>query len=114
LVCATFVQTVLQNSEGERVDPVPFVVVTGMAFLVCYSFFPVYFLSFGVRLPVAIALTTGIFLALAVAAYSRLVRTVRPEIKQEVPAEVRLQKIFYYAIIVTGVFFLLTLILMAQ
>jgi len=105
---------VLQNSEGERVDPVPFIVVTGMSFLVCYSFFPVYFLSFGVELPVAIALTTAIFLALAVVAYSRLVRSVRPEIKQEVPAEVRLQKIFYYAIIVTGIFFFLTLILMAQ
>lgn len=103
-----------QNSEGDPVDPVPFVVVTAMSFLVCYSFFPVYFISFGVRLPVAIALTTGIFLALAVGAYSRLVRSVRPEIKQEVPAEVRLQKIFYYAIIVTGIFFLLTLFLMAR
>lgn len=104
----------VQNNEGDPVDPVPFVVVTGMSFLVCYSFFPVYFLSFGLQLPVAIAITTGIFTTLAVCAYSRLVRSVRPEIKKEVPAEIRLQKIFYYAIIFTGIFFLLTLILMAQ
>ncbi|WP_267163989.1 hypothetical protein [Halovenus salina] len=103
----------VQNSEGEPVDPVPFVVVTGMFFLVCYSFFPVYFLSLGVGLPAGLALTTSIFLALAAGAYNRLVRSFRPEVRREVPAEIRLQKIFYYAIIVTGVFLFLTMILMA-
>ncbi|MFC7058189.1 hypothetical protein [Halovenus salina] len=75
----------VQNSEGEPVDPVPFVVVTGMFFLVCYSFFPVYFLSLGVGLPAGLALTTSIFLALAAGAYNRLVRSFRPEVRRRSP-----------------------------
>lgn len=103
-----------QNSEGKTVDPVPFCVVTGMAFLGSYSFFPVYFLSFGVPTPVALVITTGIFSVLAVCAYSRFVWNARPEIRREVSAGLRLEKMFYYALVVTGLFLLLTLVTMAQ
>lgn len=95
-------------------DPVPFLVVTGLSFLGCYSFFPVYFLTLGAQVPLAIVVTTGIFLALAAAAYNRLVRKARPELRGEVSPDLRLQQIFYRALVVTGVFMLLTLIVMAQ
>lgn len=104
----------LQNSEGQAVDPVPFIVVTGMSFLGCYSFFPVYCLSLGFRIPVALGVTTGIFLALATAAYYRLVWNARPEVRKEVSPGLRLEHIFYGALVVTGVFLLLTLIMMAR
>lgn len=105
------VSQMLRNDEGEKVDPVPFIVVTGIAFVGCYSFFPVYFLTLGIQVPVGLVITTGIFLVLAGSAYSRFVRKVRPEIRQEVPAKLRLQKIIYAAIAVTGLFILLTMIM---
>lgn len=104
----------LRNSEGQAVDPVPFIVVTGMAFLGCYSFFPVYCLSLGLQVPVALGVTTGIFLALAAGAYYRLVWNARPEVRTEVSPGLRLEHIFYGALVVTGVFLLLTIIMIAQ
>jgi len=104
----------LRNSDGTAVDPVPFVVVTGMAFLGCYSFFPVYFVTLGLSAPIALVVTTGLFAALAVVAYSRLVWRARPEVRQEVSADLRLQTIFYYALAVTAVFLVLTLVAQAR
>ena len=95
-------------------DPVPFIVVTGLAFLGCYSFFPVYCLSLGLQAPVAVGVTTTIFVALAAAAYYRLVWTARPDVRSEVSPQLRLEHIFYGALVVTGVFLLLTLVMMAQ
>jgi len=99
----------LRNSEGQTVDPVPFFVVTGALFLVCFSFLPVYFLSFGVQAPLAVVVTTGVFVALTVSAYSRLVVNVRPERRAEVPSAVRLQRLFYGGLILAGVLLFLTL-----
>jgi hypothetical protein len=108
------VPRVLRNSEGTSVDPVPFIVVTGLSFMGCYSFFPVYFLSFGLSVPVAVVVTTGIFGALAAGAYSRLVWNARPEIRDEVPAGLRLETFIYYALAAAGVLLLLTFVHMAQ
>ena len=99
-----------ENSEGQRVDPVPFAVVTGAAFLLCYSFLPVYFLSLGVRVPAAIVVTTGVFLALTAGAYRRLVTNVRPNLREVVPSGARRGRILYGALVVAGVFLLLTLL----
>jgi len=104
---------VFQNSEGTSVDPVPFIIVTGLAFLGCYSFFPVYLLSFGLSVPVAVAVTTSIFGALAAGAYSRLVWNSRPEIRDEAPAGLRLETFIYYALAAAGVLMLLTMVRMA-
>ena len=99
----------LRNSEGQTVDPVPFFVVTGALFLMCYSFLPVYFLSFGVQVLSAVVVTTGVFVTLTVGAYSRLVANVRPELREEVPSTMRLQRIFYGGLVLAGVLLLLTL-----
>lgn len=104
----------LGNSDGDSVDPVPFLVVTGLSFLGAYSFFPVYFLTLGLSVQTALAAATGIFLTLAAAAYSRLVWNARPEATQEVDPGLRLEQIFYYAVVVTGLFLLLTLLVLGQ
>lgn len=99
----------LENSEGRAVDPVPFAVLTAVSFLLCYSFLPVYLLSLGVRVPIAVAVATGVFVALTAGAYSRLVANARPELRAEVPPATRLQRIFYGGLILAAVFLLLTL-----
>ncbi len=104
----------VRNSEGQRVDPVPFVVVAGTAFGGCYAFFPVYFLSFGLSAAAALVGTTAIFLALAAIAYVRLVRNARPEVAAELPPGRRLEQIFYHALVVTGAFVLLTGLLLVR
>jgi hypothetical protein len=104
----------VQNREGRSIDPVPFVVVTGLSFLGCYSFFPVYFASFGLSASAALALTTAIFTPLAGGAYYRLVWVAHPQVRSEVSPGLRLEYIFYGALAVTGVFLLLTLVMMAR
>jgi hypothetical protein len=104
----------LRNRAGRAVDPVPFLVVTGLSFLGCYSFFPVYCLSFGLSVSAAVAVTTAVFLALAGGAYYRLVWTARPEVRSEVSPGLRLEYIFYGALAVAGVFALLTLFTVVQ
>lgn len=102
------------SSEEESVSRVPFVVVTGMAFLVCYSFLPVYLISFGLSTPLAVVVTTAVFLPLAAVAYNRFVRDVRPGVRREVPAGLRLESIVYHAIVVTGLLLLLTLLMIGR
>jgi len=104
----------LRNREGRSVDPVPFLVVTGMGFLGTFSFVPVYCLALGVPVSVALLIATAVFVVLAAGAYYRLVWGARPEVKEEVSAGLRLENIFYMALVVTGVLLLLTLILLAR
>ena len=103
-----------RNREGRSVDPVPFIVVSGLSLMGCYSFFPVYCLTLGLPLSASIGLTTVIFAAIAAAAYHQLVWTARPDLRAEVPAGLRLETFFYVALAVTGVLLLLTLTLLAR
>jgi hypothetical protein len=105
---------VLRNRDGRRVDPVPFVVVTGLAFLGCYSFLPVYCVSLGLSPSVAVGVTTAVFLPLAGGAYYRLVWTTRPAVRGEVSPGLRLEHIFYAALAVTGLLLLLTLLFVVR
>ena len=89
-----------RNRAGRPIDPWPFVVVTGLAFLLAFSFGPVYLLSFGLSLPWALAVSTLVFLGLLVAAYQRLVRTATPEFQREIPAAYRVRNLVYWAVAV--------------
>lgn len=102
------------NSEGETVDRVPFVVVTGIAFLLCYSFLPVYLLSLGLSAPLAVVATTVAFVPLAAGAYKRFVVDVHPGVRREVPAGLRLESLAYHAAMLTGLFLLLTFFMMIR
>jgi hypothetical protein len=100
---------VAPNPEEEPVDRVPFVVVTGVVFLLCYSFLPVYLLSLGLSAPLAVVATTVVFVPLAAGTYKRFVVDVHPEARREVPAGLRLESLAYHAALLTGLFLLLTL-----
>lgn len=102
----------LRNARGDPVDPVPFVVVTGIAFMTCYSYGPLYFTELGLELREAMGISTGIFLASTVGAYYRLVWTARPDLRGELPAAWRFRRLLLAAIIGVVVLVGLTLLLL--
>jgi len=94
----------LSNREGVAVDPVPFVVITGMAWLLVLSFGPLYGEALGVPLSTAIAVSVGVSVVAAVVAYYRQVWTARPEIEYGLPAGVRAERLFHLMGILAVVF----------
>jgi hypothetical protein len=88
-----------RNRQGTPVDPVPFFVVTSMAFLLIFSFGPGYLLAVGFDLAVAILVSAGVFAAVTAGAYHQLVWTSRPDLRAEIPGTVRLQRLIYVALI---------------
>jgi hypothetical protein len=83
----------LRNARGDPVDPVPFLVVTGIAFATCFSYGPIYFTALGLGLRAAVGITTGAFLASALVAFYRMVWTARPDLRGEVPAARRFRRL---------------------
>jgi len=96
------------NDAGTPVDPIPFLVVGGLGFLVCYSCGPIYLLSYGLGLPAALALTTVAWLSTTAVAYHRFVWTARPELRAEIPPTLRLRRIGLGVLAVFAVLVLLT------
>jgi hypothetical protein len=99
----------LRNRDGTAVDAVPFFVVTAMAALVCYSFGPVYVIAIGLSGPAVFGLPTVACLAAVGVAYHRLVYTARPELRGELPAEQRIEGLFYAALVGAAVLVALSL-----
>lgn len=96
------------NKSGTPVDPVPFLVVAALGFLVCYSCGPIYLISYGVGLPGSLALTTVAFLAATAVAYHRFVWTARPHLRKEIPPTLRMRRIVLGVLTVCAVLVLLT------
>jgi ABC-type nickel/cobalt efflux system permease component RcnA len=105
---------VLRNREGTAVDPVPFLVVSGLSLVGSLSFVPVYCLTLGLSMPVSVGAGVAVFLGLSTVAYHRMVWTHRPELRGEVPAAVRLQRLVYGVLVVAGVLLFLTLLLLSR
>ncbi|RZH68261.1 hypothetical protein [Natrinema altunense] len=84
----------LRNRHGVRIDPVPFVVVVGLAFMFLLSFGPLYGQALGLPLEVAIALSAAVCTVVAVVAFYRQVWTFRPNHAGSVPAAVRAERLF--------------------
>ena len=82
-----------RNRHGAAVDPVPFLVVAATGFLVTLSVGPIYGVSFGLSLGLAVAASAACWLCGAAAAYHRLVWTARPERREHAPASGRLERI---------------------
>jgi hypothetical protein len=97
----------LTNRHGTPVDPVPFLVIASLAFLVSFSYGPIYCMALGLSLPAALAVSGLAFSFATGAAYHRLVRTARPELAGEIPAEQRLRRLFYATIVAIALLALL-------
>lgn len=100
----------LRNREGDSVDAVPFLVVAGMAFMIVLSFGPIYLMAlFGVDLSLAIAGSTAAFVPTVAFAYHRLVRSARPDLREDIPASWRFRRLLYAAVAFGLLLVLLTL-----
>lgn len=99
----------LQNNEGTPVDPVPFLVVTGLAFMLTLSLGPLYCMAYGIDFPAAILIPSGVFVAVACFAYHRLIRLARPEHRSFVGAEGAFRRLLYVAVALGIIFVAITL-----
>jgi hypothetical protein len=88
----------LRNRDGTPVDPVPFLVVVAAAFLVAFSFGPIYAVAVGLSLPVGLSLSAGVFVVVSAGAYVRFVRQARPALRAEIPPDRRLARLLYGAL----------------
>ncbi|MXR42871.1 hypothetical protein GRX01_16175 [Halobaculum sp. WSA2] len=88
-----------RNREGDPVDPVPFLVIAGMGFMILLSAGPIYLMAlFGVDVTTALAGSAAAFVPVALVAYHRLVRSARPALREELPTSWRFRRLWYAAI----------------
>ena len=103
-----------RNDRGSPIDPTPFFVVASLAFLVCYSYFPVTLLEMGLSLSVSLVVVSFGFVAGSVLAYYWLVWTARPELRGEIPLALRIRRMLYGALGVVAVMALFAMIAVAR
>lgn len=99
----------LTNARGRPVDPVPFLVVAALSFLVSFSYGPIYCLELGLSPPAGLGVSAAVFTTTSALAYHRLVWTSRPELRREIAAEDRLRGIVYAALVCVALLGLLAL-----
>ncbi|MGZ0747346.1 hypothetical protein [Haloparvum sp. AD34] len=98
-----------RNNEGTPVDPVPFLVVTGLAFMLTLSLGPLYCQAYGIDFPAALAIPSGVFVATTGFAYQRMIRLARPAHRSEVGAEGAFRRLLYVAAALVIIFVGITL-----
>ncbi|WP_247002360.1 hypothetical protein [Halosolutus gelatinilyticus] len=91
-----------RNRHGSPVDPVPFVVVSGLTVMLLLSFGPLYAQALGAPLDVSIGASLGLSLLAAVVAYYRQVWTARSELAV-VPAGVRAERLFHLMLVLAAI-----------
>ncbi|ELZ44303.1 hypothetical protein C464_15760 [Halorubrum coriense DSM 10284] len=99
----------LRNRRGESVDAVPFLVTTGLAFALVFSFGPLYGLAYGLSLSVALVLSAAAFGVAAWVAYRQLVRCAPPVDAGPLPSGPRFERLLYAGIGLGLAFLALTL-----
>ena len=87
-----------QNKYGTPIDPVPFLVVLFLGFTICFSYGPPYLTTLGFTLRQALGISGCVVIGIGAVAYHRYIWTARPDLRGEVPAGTRLQRLFYAVI----------------
>lgn len=85
----------LPNRHGSVVDPVPFVVTTGLTWMLLLSFGPLYGLALGVSLTVGFGVSTALGLGFTAGAYYYQVWSATPEIDSNLPSRLGAERFFY-------------------
>ncbi|GAB7009783.1 hypothetical protein [Halorubrum trueperi] len=88
----------IHNKHGDRIDPVPFVVTVGLAFMLALSFGPIYGLAYGLTLTTSLALSTLAFAGAAALAYDQLVRAAPAIDAGPLPPGPRFERLLYAAL----------------
>lgn len=99
----------LRNSRGSPVDPVPFLVATVLGALVCFSYGPIYLREIGLTLTQALVVATLVASGIAAVSYHRYVWAARPDLRAEVPGEIRFRRLLYGILLGLAVLALLAL-----
>ena len=87
-----------RNRRGEPVDPVPFLVSVGLAFMLTFSIGPIYGLAYGLPLSTSISMAAAAFAGLAVVAYAQLIRDAPAVDAGPLPIEPRFERLLYAAL----------------
>jgi len=95
------------NRDGTPIDPVPFAVVCGLAFMLLLSVGPLYGLAYGLSLPVSLAVSAVLYAVVTVVAFDRLVWDAYP--RSETPVRMRAEQLFYAALAFAAVLVAVTL-----
>lgn len=98
-----------RNRHGTPVDPVPFVVVTGLVTMLAVSFGPVYGISYGLSVSTSLVIAGVVSLLVAAGAYYQLVWLATPEAAGEVAVESRFLRLLYGGAALGAVLVALTL-----
>jgi hypothetical protein len=86
----------LSNRDGTPVDPVPFVVVSGLACMLLLSLGPLYGQAFGFSLSSSLVVSIVISIGVTVASFYWQVWDTYP--LEETPVEIRFERLFYGAL----------------
>jgi hypothetical protein len=84
------------NRHGTPIDPVPFLVVSGLACMLVLSFGPLYGRAFGLSLPASVLGSVLLSVGLIAAAFYRQVWDATPV--GEAPVELRVERLLYGAL----------------
>jgi hypothetical protein len=98
-----------RNHRGEPIDPIPFLVTTGLGFTLIFSFGPLYGLAYGLSLPLALAASALGFAAVALVAHRQLVRSAPPVNAGPLPSGPRFERLLYAGLGLGVAFVALTL-----
>lgn len=98
----------LRNRHGKRVDAVPFLVVASLAFMFVISFGPLYGTLFGLSIAAGVVGSLVVVFGCSCVAYYRLVWTLDPDHRAEIPVSARLANLGYAGV---ALFALLVLLL---
>lgn len=89
----------LRNKHGTPVDPVPFLVVVLGTIMVGYSYGPLYLMALGMGLEDSLLACGAVVVVATGAAYHRMVWTARPDLSAEIPATLKIKRLFYVMLI---------------
>ncbi|OYR53496.1 hypothetical protein [Halorubrum halodurans] len=88
----------IRNGRGEPIDPVPFLVSAGLAFMLAFSIGPIYGLAYGISLSTSLAASGLAFLGIVAVAHAQLVRGAPAVDAGPLPAAPRFERLLYAAI----------------
>lgn len=86
-----------RNRRDEPVDPVPFLVSVGLAFMLTFSIGPIYGLAYGLPLSTSLSVAAVAFACLAIVAYAQLIRGAPAVDAGPLPVEPRFERLLYAA-----------------
>jgi hypothetical protein len=85
------------NRDGHPVDPVPFLVTSGLAVTFLFSTGPLFGISYGLSVTASLVVAAALSTASVAACYYRLVWTAVPK-SVTVPASYRFERLLYLAV----------------